>query len=126
MEQELKEKIKNSGNNLHLDVAYFLKNKGWDTNLSLYYCDDITKTPREIDIKATKTFKMVYDDDDKYKFDAHLFIECKNFSKEFAFRLLDNNFETSKLVLISQNHNIFSSGDNLRNTDLPNKYHYFL
>lgn len=54
MEAELKTRIKESGNNLHLDVADFLKRKGWLVDISPYYCDEFTDRPREVDIIATR------------------------------------------------------------------------
>jgi hypothetical protein len=54
MDQRLKDAIEHSGNSLHLEVVELLENEGWDPELAVYYCDDITDKPREIDIIATK------------------------------------------------------------------------
>ncbi len=126
MDQMLKDKIKNSGNNLHLEIADYLDMSGWTIDLSPYYCDDITRVPREIDIIATKTFPFLYGDSEECKFDVYLFIECKHFLEKFAFRMVENNLETGKSVLISQSSDIFSRKEDLNRSNLLNTHHYFL
>lgn len=126
MDQELKNKIKESGNNLHLEVADYLYTNGWNIDLSPYYCDDITKIPREIDIVATKTFPFCFRNPEEDKFDVYLFIECKRFLEKFAFRVVENNQETGRSVLVSQNYNIFSKKEDLNRSNLLNTHHYFI
>jgi|GEM_PF-3781072 len=91
MDDKLKEAIKTSGNNLHIRTAKLLKDYGWTVNLSPYYNDEITNKPREIDIIASKNFPINYGDNQKDTFKIVLFVECKFFKEEFAFRMFDND-----------------------------------
>ena len=95
MEQKLKKAIKNSGNNLHLEVAEFLKGSGWDVDLSSYYCDDITDKPREIDIVAKRRI-----DHQKDSFFVYLFLECKYLKNESAFRINLNSGQSAVSAII--------------------------
>ncbi len=105
MKKELKEAIKYSGNNLHLAVVEFLDGLKWETDLSAYYCDDITDKPREIDIIASKDIFYVNSGPGnpakEYRFSIYLFIECKNFRNEIAFRMQKNNAEDAKSAIIT-------------------------
>ncbi len=108
MDPKLKNIIKESGNNLHLEVADSLKSWGWNVDLSAYYCDDITDKPREIDILAKKEV-CVYNDEkcpDKCTFLFCLLIECKYFKNEIAFRSIENNLDESRAAILNQSFNI--------------------
>jgi hypothetical protein len=106
MNEKLKKVIEESGNNLHLIVANMLETMKWDVGLSSYYYDDTANKPREIDIIAQKEvpvrdeFKGEID-----KFKLFLFIECKYFKNELAFRVRKNREEESKLALIIEGMN---------------------
>jgi len=129
MKSELKETIKNSGNNLHLEIVETLKDKGWDIDISAYYCDDITNKPREIDIVAKKRIPIFKDKNPeiikKYNFPIFLFLECKNFQNQIAFRVVDSLFDISKSAINSQTKN-FNIEQILNETELKNKHHYLV
>lgn len=127
MDKELKEAILNSGNNLHLEVVKTLKDKGWNTDISAYYCDDITNKPREIDILAEKRVAIFLDTNPetmrKYNFPMFLLIECKNFQNPFALRVVDALFDISKSAIDSQTKGL-NIEQILTETGLKNKHHY--
>src|SRR3989344_2549840 len=108
MKTELKEKIKNSGNNLHLSVVDILENEGWKVDISPYYCDDLTDRPREIDIIATNRRSILFPNSkDKNDFyNVVLCIECKCFTDEVCFRVFDNKKDIGKRVLLNQKYNL--------------------
>lgn len=93
MHQDFKDLIKKSGNNLHLEVADALKDKGWDVELSSYYYDDTTDKPREIDIVANRNEGVGSEAKGSQggkvidTFNVSLYIECKYFTKDVAFRM---------------------------------------
>lgn len=106
MKKDLKEKITNSGNNLHIWVADTLKRRGWENiDLGSYYYDDTLPKPREIDIIAkhrVEDFEATKISIDK-KFDVNLFIECKHFLSDIGFRQYEVNEEDrEKAILIEQ------------------------
>lgn len=126
MKPELKEKIRNSGNNLHLTVVDILEKEGWKIDISPYYCDDLTDRPREIDILATSrrpiSFPNSKNRDDFYN--AVLCIECKCFTEDICFRVFDNNIDIGKKVLSNQKHNL-NMNEALRiGRGLFNSHHY--
>ncbi|OGZ40553.1 MAG: hypothetical protein A3B04_00340 [Candidatus Portnoybacteria bacterium RIFCSPLOWO2_02_FULL_39_11] len=125
MKTELKEKIKNSGNNLHLSVVDILENEGWKVDISPYYCDDLTDRPREIDILATKRISMFSGSDCKeYFFKAVLCIECKHFTGDINFRVFDNNADVGREVLLNQNHNLNIAEAFKKARTIFNGHHY--
>ena len=85
--------IRKSGNNLHMKVVKILEETGFEVDLNSYYYDDTMEKPREIDIIA----RRIIDSSDGYqfnnqeKFEVSLFVECKHFKKEIAFRLHNAN-----------------------------------
>jgi hypothetical protein len=88
MDKKLEETIKKSGNNLHMEIVRELEEEGWKVEISPYFYDDTTDKPREIDIIA-KIEKPILDlkvYDARNMFAINLFIECKWFTKEIAFR----------------------------------------
>lgn len=126
MEQELKNAIRESGNNLHLEVAKFLKDLGWSVDISPYYCDDFTDKPREVDIIATRKIQILIGaqpEDTKNWFNVVLFIECKNFTKNINFRVFDNDEGMSKEILCRCACNL-QIGNILKNSTLLNNHHY--
>jgi len=108
MNSELKDAIKNSGNNLHLTVVDILEKVGWETDISPYYCDDLTDRPREIDILATSRRSMSFPNSKKENdfYNVVLCIECKHFTQDICFRVFDNNKDIGKRVLSTQKHNL--------------------
>ncbi len=124
MKSELKEAIKNSGNNLHSEIVEFLEKLEWQVELSVYYCDDITDKPREIDIIAIKKFS-IYDGKcpEKYKFSVCLIIECKNFKNEIVFRVQQNNIQDNTEAIIFQEHNM-GMQEILNKSSLKQNHHY--
>lgn len=101
MDENLKKAIATSGNNLHLKAVQIIKEtvkKGslaWDIKISSYYCDEITDKPREIDIIATMG---VY----AQGFDIHLFIECKHFTEQVAFRTFPVDTKEIKKTILTK------------------------
>ena len=108
MDKDLKNIIIESGNNLHLEVAEFLQKQGWSVDLSVYYCDDITDKPREIDIIA-KLDIPIYEDESNPYFSIYLFIECKYLKSDFAFRMYPNDIINSKSSIITTGYDIDSN-----------------
>lgn len=127
MDPKLKKSIKESGHNLNLEVAELLNVSGWNTDISAYYCDDITDRPREIDILARKKIPIYQGNcPEKYKFEVFLCIECKYFKDEFAFRLWPNNIDDGKEAIISSAKNIPGmSKENLEKVDFSG-HHYLV
>ncbi len=106
MKPELKKAIQESGNNLHLEIAEFLEKSNWEVDLSSYYCDDTTDKPREIDIIAKKEISVFEGKcPEDYRFWVYLFIECKCFKNEIAFRICQNDLESSQSAIISKGFN---------------------
>lgn len=104
MQQELKELIeKTSGNNLHLKVAELLKKAGWEVDLSSYYYDDTANKPREIDIVAYKKIEIIEKHETYNRiletFRAFLFVECKNFTDQVAFRMCPSEGNEKAIVV---------------------------
>lgn len=103
MKEKLKKIINESGNNLTIETVSILEKIGWGIELSSYYYDDITNKPREIDLIATKdiiirdTFNESIND-----FKIFLFIECKNFKDELAFRVRENRKQDGKEAIIAE------------------------
>ncbi len=120
MKEKLIEKIKKSGNNLHLNVVSFLEKKGWEVDLSPYYCDERTDKPREIDIIANKPIR-IFDESDKYLLHICLFIECKHFKSESAFRVIPNDRDFAKDSIIIEG---IDTPRSLKETRLKDKHHY--
>ncbi len=118
MEKKLKEAIKNSGNNLHLEVAGFLGGSGWDVDLSSYYCDDITDKPREIDIVAKKKIDI---DGENDSFFVYLFLECKYLKNEGAFRMNLNSDQSAVSAIIL---NGLNKDEILRESEWKKSHHY--
>jgi len=102
MKKELKEIIKRSGNNLHIDTVNLLETMGWDVDLSSYYYDDTANKPREIDIIAQRNEQVFDFPPEKVldEFKLFLFIECKYFKNELAFRMRRNHEQESKEAMI--------------------------
>jgi len=97
MDKKLEKALKKSGNNLHLKVFDILENHDWEVDMNSYYYDDTATKPREIDLIASRNItdkKTVY-----------LFIECKYFTEEIAFRLIPNKTQQTKEALILRNIN---------------------
>lgn len=121
MEESLKKTIEKSGNNLHIRVVEVLKASEWDTDLSVYYYDDTTNKPREIDIIASKKYSGE-NAGGKYSFKAFLFIECKYFQSPIAFRTEENSegkgmkaiimegFNKDEILRDSKNHHYLRPG----------------
>jgi len=97
MRQEFKKIIEESGNNLHIDTVDLLERMQWDVDLSSYYYDETANKPREIDIIAQRNVEVKEAID---QFKLFLFIECKYFKNEVAFRARRNNKEESKEAII--------------------------
>lgn len=106
MNENLKKIIKESGNNLHLSTADMLETMQWDVDLSSYYYDDTTNKPREIDIIAKKEIPIFNNWDEIIdKFNIFLFIECKCFKNELAFRVRKNREKESREAIIIERMN---------------------
>lgn len=106
MREDFKKIIEESGNNLHIDTVKLLETMDWDVDLSSYYYDDTTNKPREIDIVAQKEISIC----DEFKeeidnFKLFLFIECKYFKNELAFRVRENREKEAKAALIIEGMN---------------------
>jgi len=106
MQEELKKIIKKSGNNLHIAVVELLEKMQWDVDLSSYYYDDTANKPREIDIIAKKNIPIINPTTQAQcnEFNLFLFIECKHFTKEVAFRSrLNREQEAKEAITIEAN-----------------------
>ena len=117
MEKNLEKIIKESGNNLHIKVVELLESLEWDVELSSYYYDDTTGKPREIDIVAKKRVDIDFSGKNFFIF---LFIECKYFKNEIAFRLHRNDRDKSKRAIIL--NSIYQNGIFTR----TNSAHHYL
>jgi len=118
----LQQELDNSGHNLHLKVVRQLQNAGWHTDLCPYYCDDTTSKPREIDIVASKKFPVT-DDLGRVlaEFACWLYIECKRFNHEIAFRTMPRDpANTTQAIKV----NWFPSKNPV--SVLENHHHYYL
>ncbi len=88
---DLIELIEESGHNFHYKVVVFLRNQGWNVDISPYYNDNFTDKPREIDIIAEKEYEIRGSWGDKWigSINVRLFIECKYIANETVF-IFDN------------------------------------
>lgn len=124
MDTRIKDNIKTSGNNLHLDVANKLRELDWEVTISPYYLDDTSEKAREIDIVATKP--MVYSKGmntnlQQEEFYAKLFIECKYIDSDVIFwkdQISDVNIKHATQYAI----NISQIGGKL--DQINEKFHY--
>ncbi len=123
MNQELIKALQTSGNNLHLDIAEILERDGWKVELSSYYFDDITDKPREIDIVATLEVRTPTSpiSTSSEKFNVNLFIECKHFTQDIAFRM--NKAKPDKLMeaLLVE---VYNKNEIVRQSDLESIHHH--
>ena len=124
MDPRLKKIISESGNNLHLEVVKMLEEKSWKVNLSAYYYDDTNNKPREIDIVASKPLAYfkgqpgeLVKDFQAYSVNVFLFIECKYFKNEIAFRIHETNKNKEAVVCEGINKDEFLE-------EVKNFHHY--
>ena len=125
MTEELKKLIRNSGNNLHMDVVDSLEKSYWNVDMSSYYYDDTTGKPREMDIIASKDWRILPTDGQSSIIDfvrVYLFIECKYFTKEIAFRLHQNDKEKSRAAILTSG--IRTWYEALDKSGLRNDHHF--
>ena len=121
MNQKLKEIIQKSGNNLHMRVVEFFENQGWEVDLSSYYYDDTTVKPREIDIIASKQFDVGDHGGNRVgSFAVHLFIECKYFKNDIAFRMHQAKEDDMREAMI------FNGFNRAEVLNVPNAQHHYL
>lgn len=125
MDDKLKDAIRQSGHRLHLEVAKYLEDLGWEVNISPHYCDDITNQSREVDIFAKK-YVPIYDGNcpDEYKFYFCLVIDCKYFKEEVAFWISDNNTENAESAIKNQLNRLGVS-ELLSHQDLFTQHYYY-
>jgi len=117
MNEELKKIIKKSGNNVHMRTVEKLEQVGWTVGLSSYYYDDTTNIPREIDIVAEKQYGLKGTGDN---FLVSLFMECKYFKQEIAFRMHSNTQGKTAIKIKGVNLDEVLEQD----SDLGRKHHY--
>ena len=82
--------IMQTGHKLEEETREILIKNGWDVGPNLYYTDPITGKPREKDIIATLS---QMGDNGVIKYQARLFIECKNLPKATKIYLTDEKIE---------------------------------
>lgn len=110
MNPKLEKIIKKSGNNLHLEIVSVLESRGWEVEIQQYYYDDTTDKPREIDIIASKRTPIFVQSPESRieivgrpaeygSFKSFLFIECKYFTKEVAFRMRKPEYAEKAIIL---------------------------
>ncbi|MFA5106759.1 MAG: hypothetical protein WC497_00345 [Patescibacteria group bacterium] len=87
---KFQEIIDNSGNDLQFKVADFLHSHEWEATISPYYNDPATGKPREIDIIATKKYKVRNE-----VFAVRLFIECKHIKDPVVFWFRQKNMKSA-------------------------------
>ncbi len=126
---KIKEIIKNSGNDFHLNIADFLSSRGWTVVISPYYNDPATNKPREIDIIATREINVrenFYNKRDS-SFILRLFIECKHLPNSNVLWFMPKNTESAKELVID--NNVLRRADDglLTNFSVrPPKTHHYL
>ncbi len=78
--------VNKSGNEFHYQVVKYLRDKGWEVQVSPYYNDNATDKPREIDLVAEYAHD-VYSFGTKWlgTINVKLFIECKYINEETVF-----------------------------------------
>jgi hypothetical protein len=87
-EERLEAVLSTSGHNLHLRTVTALQGAGWHVELSAYFYDDTDPKPREIDIIASRQVPVRQPSGETVNtFQTSLFIECKYFKEEIAFRM---------------------------------------
>lgn len=87
--------ITNSGNEFHLEVVQFFRERGWAALVSPYYTDNLTNKPREIDIICEKSFPIERYGIIRDSVTVRLFIECKYIRNKTVFWF--DNADTAKL-----------------------------
>lgn len=108
------ETIKNSSNNLVIEVADKFSSAGWDITVSPYYNDPAEEKPREIDVLAKRIVG------NNPQFQIRLFIECKYVVNPIIFINQKRNKEKTVSLL---NEMLFSGYNELQISQL-NKHHY--
>ena len=74
------EVIEKSGNSFHIKVADYIEQQWWTVEISPYYTDFVTNTPREVDIIAYKVINIIpygTHRNEAFEVRVQLFIECK-------------------------------------------------
>ncbi len=98
--QEVKNLVRQSGNNFHCQVTNYLSQKGWQTQVSPYYLDGATNKAREIDLIAEKSWS--HNGPFNYgSIHIKLFIECKYIPQINVFWFDTKDREAAKKWLAS-------------------------
>ena len=119
-EEEIKNLIKESGNNFHYQVVDFLRKRDWEVLVSPYYSDNITNKTREIDIIAEKPFDVLdWAGDCVGTLNIKFFIECKYINKEIVFWFDSKNKEKAIERVIND-----TSLEHPRKNSIINSHHY--
>lgn len=120
--------IENSGNDFHLWVANFLRERGWEVKTSPYYNDLVTNKSREIDIVALKKYEV----SDRFSeglgsFALRLFVECKYIKDANVIWFEKKDMEAAREL--ARDNSILSGLDDhyLQNVSIiPHEIHHYV
>ena len=104
--EEIETIINESGNSFHCRVANYLKEKAWDILVSPYYMDNASNKPREIDLIAEKSWKVI-ERGLKLKqgtINIKLFIECKYIPQKNVFWFANKDIVSARNWVTSNTH----------------------
>ena len=115
-----KEIFKNSGNNLHYRVVNYLRDEGWEVDVSPFYNDNFSQKPREIDLVATKVYPPALNSIRESAVIVRLFIECKYIASTTVFWLDSRDKKQAEEVIRSTR----SFHDPSQNILVEQEHHY--
>lgn len=89
--------IESSGNNFHVKVARWFRDRGWHIVVSPYYMDQMQSKAREIDLTAEKLWPIgTFADQRQGSIVVRLFVECKYVAADTVFWFARKNRNAAK------------------------------
>lgn len=123
-EQKIDSIILNNTKDFEINVANILSKRDWVVEPSKFYADLLTKKSREIDIVASKEFRVRCEDGNSDYFTIRLFIETKSYIPPSV--LWFNGVVEEILLRLIGDNNIFRGGVYLGEVNNSQYVHHYI